>query len=59
MLTKNDVIQEAIQLCQNDIAWGQVNNSGRYLTKRVNKAEELTYLSTSNGFKNFFGCCKK
>ncbi len=41
---KNDVIHEASWFDKNDIIQGMSGQVGCQLTKKVNKAEELTYL---------------
>ncbi len=43
----NDIIQGASQLGQNDVTWGKLTALAYHLSKRVNKAEELTYLSSN------------
>jgi hypothetical protein len=43
-MLKNDVIQGAGYMSKNDITWGQASSTC-HPTKKVNKAEELTYLS--------------
>jgi hypothetical protein len=47
MLTKNDVIQGAGYLGKNGITWDQANSTGMPPDRKVNKAEELTYISTN------------
>ncbi len=48
MWTKNDVNQEAGELDQNDVTWGQAKSAGMPPNqKSTQKAEDLTYLSTN------------
>jgi hypothetical protein len=42
-ITKNDTIQGAGCLSQDDITWGQANSTCMLAEQEVNKAEELTY----------------
>ncbi len=37
----------AVKLGLKDITWGHANSTGMHPTKNVNKAEEVTYLSTN------------
>jgi len=39
------------KLCQNDVTQEQAKSTGMPPNKKVNKAEELTYLSTNIGVK--------
>ncbi len=60
MLTKSDAIQGEGQLGKNDITWGKLTALVCHPTKKVNKAEKLTYLSTYFGhyldYKGSFIC---
>ncbi len=55
MQTKNDVIQGATRLGQNDVTWGQAKKAlACHPSKWVNKAEEQTYLSANIGWSRLF-----
>jgi hypothetical protein len=47
MKARNDVVQGAGYLSQNDITWGQANCTGMPPDQKMNKAEELTHLFTN------------
>jgi hypothetical protein len=48
---KNYVIQGVAKLGQNDVTQEQAKSTGMPPNKKVNKAEELTYVSTNIGVK--------
>jgi hypothetical protein len=45
--TKNDFTQGPGSLSKNDVTWGKVTALVCHPTKKVNKEEELTYLSSN------------
>ncbi len=50
MYTKNDVIRGQANQAKNDVTWGKLTALVCHPTKRVSKAQELTFLSTNIGY---------